>query len=37
VSKEILEKHKKWLNNEDGGEWEDICPECQESEVEHDG
>ena len=33
-------QHKKdngWKSQKVNGEWEDVCPECQESEVEHDG
>ena len=26
-----------WRKKLVGGEWEHYCPECQESEVEHDG
>jgi len=30
-------KDNGWKSQKRNGEWEDVCPECQESEVEQDG
>ena len=29
-------KQNGWKSQKYRGEWEDVCPECQKSEVEHD-